>query len=195
GGGGQGWNDEVWEGLRGRSADLPEPLAARNRRNLDRDEELVRFQNAPPISRVEGQERNAARARGTRKHERRRDDRENGKSVSGGRGVGDVASESSAILDLNAADLSSGRCENRKAAADQRRTNELCVGGKSSDRKNLPSHRDTAERVEVPEIEVASFPGRSEVQIDVDIRATRQRSQRTLVPKHCESFSERPRLE
>ena len=101
-----------------------------------------------------------------------------------GRGVGDVAAEGAAVLDLRAADDARGLDEHRKAAAHERRGDELGVGGESAQDEGLAAQANPSERAQALEVEEALLRDGAEVEAHVEVGAARQRHERPLVAQH-----------
>src|SRR5262245_6639656 len=90
------------DGLRPASTDLTPILFAIDTRDLDRDNQFVRLAHARPIARVERRERNAPLGIRALENDHRTSGREHRKGIAGRRGIGDVAPERAAVLNLTA---------------------------------------------------------------------------------------------
>ena len=120
--------------------DLPEPhLAAGRERDPDPQDELVRGEGRLPVARPEVAGRHRRARRGRAEDERRVHREQDRQRVAGRRGVGDVAAERPAVLDLGGADRR-GRLDQRRGDARGRAPS----GGsrcRSSARRGRPRRR------------------------------------------------------
>ena len=163
--------------------------------HLDRDDQLVGAHDGLPVARVERGEGHAALAVHAAEKDRGLGHRQDGQRVAGRRGVGDVAAQRAAVLDLRAADPPRGLGQDRQPAAHERRRDQLRVRGQGADHERLAAQTDPAEGSQALQIEEPRLAHGPEVQADVEIGAPGERHERALVAQHPQRGVERPGLE
>ena len=175
--------------------DLPEPLAPAHRRHLQRGDQLIGTQHRAAVPGVKGRKRHPPGPAGALQDDRGVGGRQHGKRIAGRRRIRDVAADRAAILDLHAAHLACGRDEHRQPAADERRPDDVGVGGERADRQHVSADANRPQLGERPQVHEPRGRQRAEVQRDVQVGTAGHRHQRPLVAEHAQRVGERLRLE
>ena len=172
--------------LSGAGADLAKPLRAFDRPDLHRRDELVGPAAALPVPGVKLRERDPALLTGASQHDHRLGGREHGDGVSRRRGVGDVAAECPAILDLHPADLSRCLDQHRQPPLHVTGAEDGGVGGQCADGQRVAPHRDAPEWAKSPEIDEAAGLQRAEIERHIEIGRAGQGDDALFVAQHAQ---------
>jgi len=117
-------------------------LCAVNRRNFDRDKQLLGPHDRRPIARIELSKRDAAFFASAEKNHRRIRGGKDRKRIAGRRRIGDIPSDRSAILNLRSADEARGLDEHRQMPRDERRPDDIGRRCQGANDERVLLHRD-----------------------------------------------------
>ena len=189
-------DDDLRDRLGRARPDFAEPLPPANRRDLERDDQLVRAADGLPVAGVERGERHPPRAAGAFQDDDGVGRGEHRQRIARRRGIGDVAADRAAVLNLHAADFARGGRQHRQAPAGR-----AAIG---SDRCASRARRSTAGR-RAPRSSASAASRhrfRNRVSFNVPKFSDTYRSvhpaigdERPLVAQHLQRVGERLRLE
>ena len=147
-------DDDLADRLGAPRPDLAEAqLATGQQRDPDAQQQLVGRQGRPPVGRPELGGRDRPLAADGAQHERRIGGEQDRQRVTGRRGVGDVAAERPAVLDLGRADRRGRLDQHGEMLAAERRAPDLRVRRQGAEGDRVAVDRDPAQLIEPPQVE------------------------------------------
>ena len=147
-------DDDLADRLGTPRPDLAEAqLATGQQRDPDAQQQFVGRQRRLPVGRPELGGRDRPLAADGAQHERRVGGEQDRQRVTGRRGVGDVAAERPAVLDLGRTDRRGRLDQHGEMLATERRAPDLRVGRQGAEADRVALDRDPAQLVEPPQVE------------------------------------------